>query len=368
MARASIAKRIRPSADGLTVNVAPKRWVNRVLIQNHEPIFDTFELVKDKPGVARGVRVDVELHTGAEPVSYSASFDLDENVMNLSAAIELPLAWIASSVEDRVRANMLVRVSWGEYEVYRRTHTVAVLARGEWLDDDEHRHFLPSFVLPYDPAVRMIVRAALPFLRGIADDPAAGFDGYQSNETRGGDSPVDAQVRAIWSALCQTFDLGYINPPPSFVETSQRLRTPSRVMNESQGTCIDLALLFAACLEYAGIRSVVFILNDHAFPGYWRSQDAHDAFAQRCDEFDEYSDPGCWTAKGEAGRRELDAFLDAGQLVPFESVAVTQPLGFRDAAAQGRANLSEPERFCAMVDVTLARVGGVTPLAAGGAG
>ena len=38
------------------------------------------------------------------------------------------------------------------------------------------------------------------------------------------------------------------------------------------------------------------------------------------------------------------------------------------AIREGRANLSEPERFCAMVDVTLARVGGVTPLAAGGAG
>ena len=112
--------------------------------------------------------------------------------------------------------------------------------------------------------------------------------------------------------------------------------------------------------------SVVFLLNDHAFPGYWRSANAHDEFAQQCDEFDEYSDPGCWTANGETGRHELDAFLDAGQLVPFESVAVTQPLGFRDAAAQGRATLSEPEKFCTMVDVTLARVGGVTPLAIGG--
>ena len=84
MARASVAKRIRPNSDGLTVNVVPKRWVNRALIQNHEPIFDTFEVVKEKPGVARGVRVDVEIHTGAEPVSYSASFDLDEDVTDLS--------------------------------------------------------------------------------------------------------------------------------------------------------------------------------------------------------------------------------------------------------------------------------------------
>ena len=83
---------------------------------------------------------------------------------------------------------------------------------------------------------------------------------------------IDAQVRAIWWALVHDYAIGYINPPPSFVENEQRLRTPSEVVQGKRGTCIDLALLLAACLEYIEIYPVIFLLRDHAFPGYWRSE------------------------------------------------------------------------------------------------
>ena len=52
---------------------------------------------------------------------------------------------------------------------------------------------------------------------------------------------------------------------------SQRIRTPSEIVAGGFGTCIDLALLFASCLEAVEIYPVVFLLNDHAFPGYWRT-------------------------------------------------------------------------------------------------
>jgi hypothetical protein len=58
----------------------------------------------------------------------------------------------------------------------------------------------------------------------------------------------------------------YINPPPTFTEKSQRLRTPSDIVMGKRGTCIDLTLLLAACLEYAEIYPVLFLLKDHAFP------------------------------------------------------------------------------------------------------
>ncbi len=64
---------------------------------------------------------------------------------------------------------------------------------------------------------------------------------------------VDKQVQAIWTAISLDYGLGYINPPPSYSENSQRLRTPWRVLHERRGTCVDLALLMAACLN--GLRS-----------------------------------------------------------------------------------------------------------------
>ena len=68
----------------------------------------------------------------------------------------------------------------------------------EWYDDTNNNPWLPSFVLPRDPAVVDIIRSARRYLIGIEDDPSAGFDGYQAVDPKA-DVPtanVDAQVRA----------------------------------------------------------------------------------------------------------------------------------------------------------------------------
>lgn len=93
---------------------------------------------------------------------------------------------------------------------------------------------------------------------------------------RDGTSKVDAQVRAIWSALLYDFQLNYINPPPTCTTQSQRLRTPSTVLGGRRGTCIDLSLAIAASLEYIGLNPVIFLLNGHAFPGYWSGDERRD--------------------------------------------------------------------------------------------
>ncbi len=67
-------------------------------------------------------------------------------------------------------------------------------------------------------------------------------------------------MQAIWTALVNEYRLQYINPPPAYSEQSQRLRTPSDILASNSGTCIDLALLLASCLEYIDIYPVVVLL------------------------------------------------------------------------------------------------------------
>ena len=93
-------------------------------------------------------------------------------------------------------------------------------------------------------------------LVALADDSGAGFDGYQSFDPNGLSLEerargIDNQVQALWWAIISEFNLAYINPPPTFTAKSQRLRTPSDVLAGRRGTCIDLTLLLAACLQYA---------------------------------------------------------------------------------------------------------------------
>src|SRR4029077_20612141 len=93
---------------------------------------------------------------------------------------------------------------------------------------------------------------------------------------------VDDQVRSIWWGLLQEHQLSYINPPPSFTQMSQRLRTPSDIIAGKRGTCIDLTLLLSALLEYVDIYPVVFLLDGHAFPGYLRSPDSYTLMRKVC--------------------------------------------------------------------------------------
>ena len=110
-------------------------------------------------------------------------------------------------------------------------------------------------------------------LIGITDDPAAGFDGYQSGRA---ESPSTSRCRRSGRRSSTNTGLQYINPPPAYSEQTQRLRTPSEILASKSGTCIDLALLLASCLEYIGVYPVVVLLTGHAFVGYWRSEEAHD--------------------------------------------------------------------------------------------
>ena len=134
MARKTTRRALTPAADAITVSVAPKPVVNRVLAQHDEPIFDAFLLKKEKRGVAEHVRIDVVLHTGAAPIQHSTTVTVAADVVDLRENIRLPLGFLdASGSTGRVRTSLLVQVTWGDVELYRKTHAISVVAPSEWV-------------------------------------------------------------------------------------------------------------------------------------------------------------------------------------------------------------------------------------------
>jgi hypothetical protein len=146
------------------------------------------------------------------------------------------------------------------------------------------------------------------------------------------------------------------------------------MLSTGRGTCLDLTLLFAACCELVDIYPVVFLLAGHAFPGYWRSAQAHDAFGKVA-----ITDPDAGVIDDDermtraAGQREawhLPAAMwpevieqvRSGALVPIESVWLTSHKGFAEAIEAGYDNLKSRKEFDSLLDVLLARSRGVTPL------
>ena len=356
--------------------------VNYSLLHNDRSLLDRLTLTKLVDEPLEDIEVRVELNLGEQSYPYRCTeMRLDEPQVEIAHRIRIPLtAALPRSLRERVHSTLYVKVACGGRTALEETHRVTLIPVDEWVDDTENNPWLPSFVLPRDPAVLTIVNSSRRYLVGIQDDPAAGFDGYQSidEEAANPTAGVDAQVQAIWTALVNEYRLQYINPPPAYSERSQRLRTPTDILGSNTGTCIDLALLLASCLEYIDIYPVVVLLSGHAFAGYWRSADAHDAFVEVLNVPAEVPAVGSMLTRLAGDRLvepygwrltrlhydEIMEYVTSGDLVMLEATYLTGAWSFAEAMKEGRANMRSRREFDSLLDIRLARSSTppVTPL------
>ncbi len=362
--------------DVVDVKLKLKDTVNYSLLQNDEDLFEEFSIRKLVDGRITGIGVEVTLFVGSDSFPYSRVLDVEESITSLAHDIRFPLTSnLLRSIRESVNTVIAIKITWNNQVRYLDTRPVKLLAIDEWVDTPELDAYLPSFVFPRDRAVAKIIDSAQRYLMSLNDDSGAGFDGYQGVDPSAKDpfATVDLQARAIWSSLSYDLPLSYINPPPTFTASSQRLRTPSDVIDGHRGTCIDLALLLAACLEYVGIYPVIFLLVDHAFPGYWRSDTAQQKFidmspktavstiSTSARDATALSPVKPWVFTNYA---ELVQLTRSGDLVPIETVWLTQHEGFWDAVDEGMNDLRSKREFASMIDIQYARSNRrpVTPL------
>jgi hypothetical protein len=117
------------------------------------------------------------------------------------------------------------------------------------------------------------------------------------------------------------------------------------------GASLDLALLFAACLEQAGLNPLIVLLQDHALAGFWLSDD-------------HFSTPAIHDPQLLRDR------LRGDEIVLVETKALTQPnpAQFHQAIQMAAKHLEEaaPAQFAWALDVKGARGAKVRPLDLGG--
>ena len=371
-----------PMAGLLQVQIDVPDEVNYSLLHNDRSLLERLTLTKLVTDPLEDIKVEVELNLGSQNYPYRCTYTVvDEPQVEVGRRIRIPLtATLPRSLRERVISTLYVKVTCGDRTALEETKRVVLIPVDEWVDDTENNPWLPSFVLPRDPAVLKIIDSSRRYLIGIEDDPAAGFDGYQSvdEDAENPTALVDAQVQALWTALVNEYRLQYINPPPAYSEQSQRLRTPSDILTSNTGTCIDLALLLASCLEYIDIYPVVVLLSGHAFVGYWRSEEAHDAFVEVLHVPAEVPPVGSALARLGGDRLveqfgwrltrlhydEIMEYVTSGDLVMLEATYLTGAWSFADAMKEGRANMRSRREFDSLLDIRLARSAAppVTPL------
>lgn len=173
------------------------------------------------------------------------------------------------SATEKEQAYLRVTVRDKDEILVARTQPMPVLAYNEWVYLPDYLQLSAAFVQPNSPAVLAVVQAAAKRLGAATGDPA--FAGYQL----GGQERVWQMLDAVHSTLQTDFGLNYINPPPSFELTGQKIRLVADTIAQQRGTCLDLAVLQAAVWEHIGLHPVLVLVPGHAMLACWLSEEAH---------------------------------------------------------------------------------------------
>ncbi len=217
---------------------------------------------------------------------------------------------------------------------------VELLPRNQWGGLSQLPDLVAAFVQPNEPAVERLLKQAAEVLRKNGKSPA--LDGY-----KGGSKRAWELSSAIWSAVA-AMGLDYALPPASFEHTGQKVRGPGQIAESGLATCLDLALLFCAAIEQAGLNPLLVFTKGHAFAGVWL----------RSEEFSSTVVDDVTALRKRVKLKEL---------LLFETTLATQRPAptFSFAAQHATQQIAEDkeESFELAVDIRRARLQRIKPLA-----
>ena len=204
--------------------------------------------------------------------------------------------------------NATLTATWsGPNGVLTAQGGMRLLARDEWWAAAPVES-LAAFVTPRAKAIADLLGDASELLRRRTGDPS--LPGYQAGIAR-----AKQMAEAIYDAM-RAREIRYIDPPPSFEGTGQKIRSPHEVLVDRWGTCLDLAVTYAAALELAGLHPVLALVDGHAFAGHLADEEQLPEVVLR--------DP-----------RTIRTYVDSGMFLPLETTALCAGKDLSAAAASG---------------------------------
>lgn len=257
--------------------------------------------------------------------------------VELSPVHQIQLSDIAlADLEEMAPATLILKLTDDLNRSQEFRYDIEVYSRDQWLSSSKIAVVTAAFVQPNHPDVNRVLSRAGEILRQSGHAGISGYQGAASGQHH-------RIAEAVFLAL-QEFIKTYINPPASFEKLGQKLRPIDRVLEEKQGTCIDLACAYASCLEQAGLNPVIFLVRGHAFSGYLENE-----------QFLNSSVIDKWPA--------IQSLLDSKMLVAVETVCIPNGASFSDAKGAISGYLNEFQ-MQAIIDVGRAHGEGVRPLPA----
>lgn len=250
-------------AETLKVACSAADSVNIAFYQNAIPIIRELavenELGRDLSGIS--------VHLAAEPPFLMPGIWRIERIADRathhirSLDLKLDPAFLAG-INASGRGELRIRVEVSGETLAEQTIDVNLLPPSHWGGVNSAPELLAAFVRPTDPSVDVILREASGKLASAGRIDA--IDGYR----KGTKARAWEIADAIWAALV-SHAISYVLPPKSFERFGQQIRGPSEILSRKVGTCLDLTLLYASCLEQAGLNPILVLTEGHAFVGIW---------------------------------------------------------------------------------------------------
>ena len=315
--------------------------VNYALQQNKVPVVHSVTVVNQCEQPLEHVELRVEaipqmcfpLARHIDFVPANSRFEVKDLKLTLDPEY---LAGLTEKVTGILRFSLMQE----DVVLYTEDTEMTALCFDEWHGYGFYPELLSAFVTPNHPEVSKINARAAAYLSQWTGDPS--LDAYQTEDP----NRVLAQAGAIYAAL-QEQGIVYAVPPASFERVGQRVRLCDAVIGQKMGTCLDLTMLYASCLEAAGLHPLLVVKKGHIFAGVWLEDLSFPESVQ--------DDTALVTKRLASGINEIAVVectaFTAGKNVNFDRA--------RSAAEQALMGENPVEYI---IDVNRARLSGVSPL------
>ena len=245
-----------------------------------------------------------------------------------------------ASLTERITFPITIEVTAGSAVLGRVTKQVTALAFDQWPGLAYTPELLAAFIMPNHPVVSSLLQLSSKYLEKWELSPS--LDGYQTN-----DPNHVLQMAAAAYAAIQEKNITYAEPPASFEQFGQRIRLADAVMDDHLGTCMDLTLLYAACLEAMGLNPILVMMRGHIFAGVWLSDQSFSELVM--------DDPSQLEKRMAEGIHEIAA-------VECTAMCAGKNINFDTAMQIAGNTVANHENFAFTIDVKRARSIGIRPL------
>ena len=315
--------------------------INFAIQQNGASIIHQLSIENTTPAPLKDIQVQITTEPtfgNAAPIAV-AQIPPNESICLSSFNLTLSANYF-TQLTERLSGNLKIEITSEAESVFCQTYPIDILAYDQWGGLNVLPEMLAAFITPNHTAIVPIIKRAASILGQWTDNPS--LDEYQSRTP----DRVRKQMAAIYTAITEQ-QIIYSTIPASFEEYGQRVRLADSVMAQKLGTCLDMALLYASCLEAIGLNALIIITQGHAFAGAWLVPET-------------FPDPTIDDVS-LLTKRTAEGIYDI-TLVETTCMNMGHSFDFDDAVKKANGKLTDGNSFILAIDVKRARHSGIRPI------